>query len=182
MEIEKEIEVCLHKNAVKIAIDIRKQRMLKKDIHIHLLSNGYFVSYATICNYIRIKDTTGEKKKCEAFIRLYYEPGEVVEFDRGEVILFIDGQGTKFYLTVLTFGHNNGRCVYLFRHWNMLALQIISIYIFLGDDQQNAVFQNPLSHLSLSVLDVHVLILFVLRGKDINGKKYCAIHRTIKVV
>lgn len=42
-------------------------------------------------------------------------------FDWGEVLLFIDGVKTKFYLAVFTFGHSNGRYAYLFRHQNTLA-------------------------------------------------------------
>ena len=121
LEIKNEIDFCLHKNSVKTAMGVRKQHMLKKDIHLHLLSIGYSIGYATICNYISSKDTAKEKKKSEAFIRLYYVPGEIVEFDWGEVILFIDGVRTKFYLAVFTFGHSNGRYAYLFRHQNTLA-------------------------------------------------------------
>ena len=62
-----------------------------------------------------------EEKKSEAFIRLFYEPGCIAEFDWGEVLLFIDGVKTKFYLAVFTFGHSNGRYAYLFRHQNTLA-------------------------------------------------------------
>lgn len=121
LEIKTEIDACLQKNTVKIAMGMHKQRMLKKDIHIYLLTKGYCVSYATVCNYIREKDTAKEKKKSEAFIRLYYEPAEIVEFDWGEAVLFIDGVKTKFYLAVFTFGHSNGRYAYLFRHQNTLA-------------------------------------------------------------
>lgn len=121
LEIKNEIDSCLHKNAVKVAMGMRKQRMLKKDIHLHLLSNGYSIGYATVCNYINLQDTAKEKKKGETFIRLYYKPGEIVEFDWAEVVLFINDVKTKFYLAVFTFGHSNGRYAYLFRHQNTLA-------------------------------------------------------------
>lgn len=120
-EIKEEIGLCLKKNAAKAAMGLRKQRMLKKDIHLLLLSKGYRISYATVCSYIKKMETGKEKKKSEAFIRLYYEPGGIVEFDWGEVLLFIDGIKTKFYLAVFTFGHSNGRHAYLFRHQNTLA-------------------------------------------------------------
>jgi hypothetical protein len=45
---------------------LRKQRMLKKDIHLLLLSKGYTISYATVCNYIRKAEAGHEKKKNEA--------------------------------------------------------------------------------------------------------------------
>ena len=47
-EIKDKIGFCLKKNAVKIATGLRKQRMLKKDIHQFLLSQGYTISYATV--------------------------------------------------------------------------------------------------------------------------------------
>ena len=120
-EIKDKIGFCLKKNAVKIATGLRKQRMLKKDIHQFLLSQGYTISYATVCSYIKNIESYREKKKSEAFIRLFYEPGCIAEFDWGEVLLFIDGVKTKFYLAVFTFGHSNGRYAYLFRHQNTLA-------------------------------------------------------------
>lgn len=82
------IGFCLKKNAVKIATGLRKQRMLKKDIHQFLLSQGYTISYATVCSYIKNIESYKEKKKSEAFIRLFYEPGCIAEFDWGEVLLF----------------------------------------------------------------------------------------------
>ena len=120
-EIKDKIGFCLKKNAVKIATGLRKQRMLKKDIHQFLLSQGYTISYATVCSSIINIESYKEKKKSEAFIRLFYEPGCIAEFDWGEVLLFIDGVKTKFYLAVFTFGHSNGRYAYLFRHQNTLA-------------------------------------------------------------
>ena len=79
------------------------------------------MSYPSVCNYIRCKEQAKGKQKPEAFIRLFYEPGEVVEFDWGETVLLIDGVKTKFYMAVFTFGHSNGRYAYLFRHQNTLA-------------------------------------------------------------
>lgn len=83
-EIKDEIGFCLKKNAVKVATGLRKQRMLKKDIHQFLLSKGYTISYATVCSYIKNIESYKEKKKSEAFIRLFYEPGCIVEFDWGK--------------------------------------------------------------------------------------------------
>lgn len=88
-EIKDKIGFCLKKNAVKIATGLRKQRMLKKDIHQFLLSQGYTISYATVCSYIKNIESYKEKKKSEAFIRLFYEPGCIAEFDWGEVLLLL---------------------------------------------------------------------------------------------
>lgn len=120
-EIRDEIGLCLKKNAAKVSMGLRKQCMLKKDIHSYLLYKGYDISYPSVCNYIRKMNSKRGNRGNEAFIRLYYEPGSLVEFDWGEVVLFIKGVKTRFYLAVFTFGHSNGRYAYLFRHQNMLA-------------------------------------------------------------
>ena len=39
-------------------------------------------------SYIKNIESYKEKKKSEAFIRLFYEPGCIAEFDWGEVLLF----------------------------------------------------------------------------------------------
>ena len=103
-EIKDEIGFCLKKNAIKIATGLRKQRMLKKDIHQFLLSRGYTISYATVFSYIKKYRITQREKRAKPFILLFYEPGCIVEFDWGEVLLFIDGVKIKFYLAVFTFG------------------------------------------------------------------------------
>lgn len=120
-EIAGEIDYCLKKNEQKKALGMRKQCMLKKDIHDYLKEKGYCISYPSVCNYIRKKELSRQGKSNEAFMRLYYNPGEVVEFDWGDLSLNIDGVQTKFYLAVFTFAHSNGRYAYLFRHQNTLA-------------------------------------------------------------
>ncbi|WP_294475477.1 helix-turn-helix domain-containing protein [uncultured Bacteroides sp.] len=47
-DIKEEIGLCLKKSASKVVMGLRKQRMLKKDIHLLLLSRGYRISYATV--------------------------------------------------------------------------------------------------------------------------------------
>ena len=120
-EVKEMIDGCLKKNDAKESLGMHKQRVLKKDIYLYLLEKGYRVSYPSVCNYIHGKEQDKGRKKTEAFIRLYYEPCEVVEFDWGEAVLFINGVKTKFYLAVFTFAHSNGRYAYLFRHQNTLA-------------------------------------------------------------
>lgn len=120
-EIAGKIDSCLEENRRKEASGMRKQRMMKKDIYQYLTDKGYSISYPSVCNYIRKKESVRQVRSNEAFMRLYYKPGETVEFDWGEVILFIDGIRTKFYLAVFTFAHSNGRYAYLFRHQNTLA-------------------------------------------------------------
>ena len=43
-QVKSEIDTCLKRNDTKLALGMRKQRMLKKDIHLYLLEKGYSVS------------------------------------------------------------------------------------------------------------------------------------------
>ena len=115
------IDDCLAKNASKRATGLKKQCMLKKDIHNLLVSQGFTVSYPSVCKYITSLDTQKPHKREEAFIRQYYTPGQTCEFDWGEVKLYIRGKLQRFFMAVFTFSHSNGRYAYLFRHQNTLA-------------------------------------------------------------
>lgn len=99
-EIKDKIGFCLKKNAVKIATGLRKQRMLKKDIHQFLLSQGYTISYATVCSYIKNIESYKEKKKSEAFIRLFYEPGCIAENTTAKFM--------QFFRRIIIIAKNNG--------------------------------------------------------------------------
>lgn len=120
-QIQSIIDDCLAKNASKRASGLKKQCMLKKDIHSLLISRGFSVSYPSVCKYITGLDTQKSRKREEAFIRQYYIPGENCEFDWGEAKLRIHGNLQRFFLAVFTFSHSNGRYAYLFRHQNTLA-------------------------------------------------------------
>ena len=74
--------------------NLRKQKGLGKqmktavDIHTCLESEGYDISYGTVLR--TIKSLVHTQK--EAFIKAEHQPGQVCEFDWGEVKLIIDGQ------------------------------------------------------------------------------------------
>lgn len=98
-----------------------KQCMLKQDIYELLVKKGFTGSYSAVCRFIRKVTEGPNKPNREAFIRIYYNPGEHCEFDWGEVKLKIRGKNHRFYMAVFTFSHSNGRWAYLFRHQNTLA-------------------------------------------------------------
>ena len=112
---------CLQENEAKKLTGLKKQCMLKQDIYEYLINKGFTGSYPTVCRFIRNLSAEGTKPTKEAFIRIYYNPGEHCEFDWGEVKLKIRGKRVRFYMAVFTFSHSNGRWAYLFRHQNTLA-------------------------------------------------------------
>ena len=72
-----QIDSYLEENARKRREGMRKQIMLKKDIHDALLEQGISIGYTTVCNYIKGK----KHQEREAYIRQEYMPGEACEFD-----------------------------------------------------------------------------------------------------
>lgn len=112
----------LHDNEIKRSTGLKKQCMRKIDIHAQLVRRGFKVAYSTVCQYIRRKERKeNEAKPQEAYIRQYYEPGQICEFDWGEVHLLIRGKRRRFYIAVFTLAHSNGRYAYIFSHQNALA-------------------------------------------------------------
>jgi len=125
-DIAEEIINCLKQNTQKCNQGLRKQIMKKIDIHEYLLSKGYDIGYTTICNYIREKESLGK----ESFIKQIYKPGEVCEFDWGDVKLYIDGKLQTFNMAVFTSAYNNYRWAKLFYRQDTLAFSQSHIDFF----------------------------------------------------
>lgn len=125
-DVVEEINYCMNQNTQKCNQGLRKQIMKKIDIHEYLLSKGYEIGYTTICNYIREKESLGK----ESFIKQIYNPGEVCEFDWGDVKLFIDGKLQTFNMAVFTSAYNNYRWAKLFHRQDTLAFSQSHIDFF----------------------------------------------------
>lgn len=125
-EIEEQIKYCLVQNKQKITQGLHKQIMKKIDIYEYLISKGYSIGYTTICNYIRKKESLGK----EAFIKQIYNPGEVCEFDWGDVKLYIDGKLQTLNMAVFTSAYSNYRWSKLFYRQDTLAFSQSHIDFF----------------------------------------------------
>jgi transposase len=100
----------LQKNEEKRSRGLHKQVMKKIDILEHLHELGYDIGYTSVCNHINKKLA----KRQEAFIRQVYNPGDICEFDWGEVKLEISGQLRTLYMAVFTPAMSNYRYAILF--------------------------------------------------------------------
>lgn len=97
-EIMARIQFYLQENEQKQKESKYKQQRKKIDIYEAIQEEGFTIGYTTVCNAIR-----KIKKECqEAYIRQEYAPGEVCEFDWGEVKLTIAGKSRVFYMAVFT--------------------------------------------------------------------------------
>ncbi len=72
--------------------------MKKIDIFEALKEEGFNISYTTVCQ--TIAKMLSQSK--EAFIRENYAPGDICEFDWGEVKLCISGVNRKYPMAVFT--------------------------------------------------------------------------------
>ena len=81
------------------------------DIHRELTKSGYDISYPSVANTVRFLS----EKRLEAFIKQVYEPGEVCEFDWGEVELVIGGKDITYKMAVFTLAARNIRYAHLYR-------------------------------------------------------------------
>ncbi len=93
-----EISYCLQENMRKRSRGEHKQQMKGVDIYEYLISKGYCIGYTTVCNYVNKLS----ERSSETFIKQYYEPGEICEFDWGEIKLFLNSSHLKMNLAVFT--------------------------------------------------------------------------------
>ena len=116
-EISQEVNRLLQANEEKHSRGLHKQVMKKIDILEHLQDLGYNIGYTTVCHYINQKLHTRK----EAFIRQVYSPGDVCEFDWGEVKLEIGGKLQTLYMAVFTPAMSNYRYALLFHRQDTAA-------------------------------------------------------------
>ena len=112
IEVQQSIDRLLELNTEKKRQGLRKQLLKKKDILEELHRQGFDIGYTTVCNYIREKELSPRTQ--EAYIRQVYEPGEVCEFDWGEIKLYLGEKLVRLQLAVFTSAYSNYRyaCIY----------------------------------------------------------------------
>ena len=125
-EISREVDRLLKINEEKRSRGLHKQVMKKIDILEHLRDQGYDIGYTTVCNHIN-KKLVNRK---EAFIRQVYTPGDVCEFDWGEVKLEIGGKLQTLYMAVFTPAMSNYRYAILFHRQDTAAFLQAHVLFF----------------------------------------------------
>lgn len=141
-EVSQIIDTHLLANELKLTSGLRKQVLKNIDILESLQLQGFDVGYTTVCNYTRAKLKKRSSK--EAYIRQVYQPGEVCEFDWGEVKLEINGELNRFYLAVFTSAYSNYRYSLLFQRQDTLAFMESHTLFFshIGGVYQQMTYDN----------------------------------------
>ena len=125
-EISQEVDRLLKANEEKRSCGLHKQMMKKIDILEHLQELGFDIGYTTVCNQINSKLINRK----EAFIRQVYNPGDVCEFDWGEVKLEIGGKLQRLYMAVFTPAMSNYRYAILFHRQDTAAFLQAHVMFF----------------------------------------------------
>lgn len=118
-----------------------KQQKKPMDIYESLRDEeGISISYSTVLRAIR----SIEKKAKEAFIKGSYTPGDICEFDWGEVKIEIGGKLKTFQMAVFTSAYGNYRMAYLFAKQKTECFQEAHVLFFkdIGGVYHTMVYDN----------------------------------------
>ena len=115
------IDADLNANAVKVATGLKKQQKKATDIHADLNRAGYKVSYRTVARYVKSKRSKSDASVFDCFIKQKYVPGERMEFDWGQVKIYIKGTLKTFNMAATALC-SNGRWGRLYTHQDKQAM------------------------------------------------------------
>jgi len=140
-ELTSRIDGYLEANDAKRRSGLHKQVMKKIDIYESLRGEGFRIGYTSVCNYISRKMQSAVK---EAYIRQRYSPGEVCEFDWGEVKLWIKGSLQRFYLAIFTSAYSNYRYAELYERQDTMSFQQshVNFFTHIGGAYRQLVYDN----------------------------------------
>lgn len=139
-EITAKIQAYLAENERKKELGQGKQCKKIIDVHQALLKDGFEISYTTVRN------TVAEivKEAHESYIKILYHPGQICEFDWGEVKIFINGTLRKLQIAVFTSAFGNYRFAILFSNQKSECFVESHAHFFahLGGTYQTMVYDN----------------------------------------
>jgi transposase len=135
-----QIKYYLEENETKRQNGQAKQQKKIIDIHQALLDSGYQISYPTVRNTVDKLKKSGQ----EAYIRIDYAPGDICEFDWGEVHIYINGELKTLQLAVFTSAYGNYRYARLFPKQKTECFVEAHVLFFehLGGVYQTLVYDN----------------------------------------
>ena len=142
-EIKALIDQELRNNAMKVATGMKKQQKKATDIHADLRRSGYTISYRTVVRYIRKRLSDKQASVSDCFIKQKYIPGERMEFDWGEVKIYIKGKLTSFNMAATALC-SNGYWGRLFTRQDKQAMQEahVNAFSFWGHVPRLMVYDN----------------------------------------
>ena len=140
VEMIERINYYLKINESNLKMGLRKQLMNKYDIHAKIVEDGFDISYSSICQTISKLIIRSN----EAYIRAVYEPGDVCEFDWGDVKLWIYGVLKIYQMAVFTSAYGNYRFAVLYPKQKTEFFQAAHAEFFshIGGNYKTVVYDN----------------------------------------
>jgi len=178
-EITQVIDNHLKDNELKRSTGLHKQTLKGIDVLESLHSQGFEIGYTSVCNYIRSKSNKSTSK--EVFIRQFYQPGSVCEFDWGEFKMEINGVLCRYYLAVFTSAYSNYRYALLFQRQDTLAFieSHVSFFTHIGGAYHQMTYDNMRVAVSRFV-GLHekepTRALLEMRGHYLFTHRFCNIY------
>jgi len=110
------------------------------DIYEALCKEGFAIGYTTVRNTVAQLIQAAQ----EAYIRVLYHPGQLCEFDWGEVKIFLNGKLQKFQIAVFTSAFGNYRFAVLFSNQKSESFAEAHARFFshIGGTYQTMVYDN----------------------------------------
>lgn len=139
-EIAEKVTQFLEENKRKREMGLSKQQKKKIDIHEALVAVGCDISYSTVKHLVNQLSQQGK----EAYIRQEYEPGDICEFDWGEVKIWVNGELIELQLAVMAAAKSNYRWAKLFPRQNTGCFLEAHAEFFdhIGGTYQTMVYDN----------------------------------------
>lgn len=103
-----------------------KQALSAKQVHLRLITEGFSISYRTVATYWK----KFKESYKPAYIKQTYSLGERVEFDFGELKLWINGKSQTVYLSVWASPASGFFWAYLHRNQSMEAFRSSHVQFF----------------------------------------------------
>ena len=142
-QIQQRLEAMIKANQEKIRQGQRKLVQKKIDMHQTLIEEGYDLSYRTVCYVV----SSLEAKPKEAFIKQHTAPGEVAEFDWGDVTLTIASispRSKRYKLGIFALNHSNYLYARLYPNENTESFNDLHVHYFehLAGSPREIVYDN----------------------------------------
>ena len=140
-EIDVALNLILESEKEKLKLlGVNKQSLSVVQIHKELVDQGFDIGRTTISNKVREKRNRAK----ECFIRQSYDYGDRLEYDFGEVKLFINGETKAYHMAVLSSPAGDFRWAYLYKNQKKEVFMDSHVRFFemIGGTYKEVVYDN----------------------------------------
>lgn len=140
-EIDQALDLILESEVEKLRLlGLNKQKLSVVQIHEELVKQGFDIGKTTITT--KVSQKRAKAKEC--FIKQQYSFGERLEYDFGEVKLYIKNQPIKYHMAVLSSPAGEFRWAYLYKNQKKDVFMDSHVRFFemLGGSYKELVYDN----------------------------------------